>query len=68
MDLDRRRVTKNGRTINLTMKEFDILAVLMENKGRVFTRDMLLDQVLSLIHIYHNHTRGFHQLQKQGMK
>ncbi|PWL42311.1 response regulator transcription factor [Christensenella sp. MSJ-20] len=48
MDLDRRRVTKNGRTINLTMKEFDILAVLMENKGRVFTRDMLLDQVWGL--------------------
>ena len=45
LDMERRRVTRRGEVINLTLKEFDILAVLMENPGRIFTRDMLLDRV-----------------------
>ncbi|MDL2225919.1 response regulator transcription factor [Eubacteriales bacterium OttesenSCG-928-M02] len=45
LDVERRRVTRRGEPISLTMKEFDILTVLMENAGRVFTRDMLLDRV-----------------------
>lgn len=45
VDVARRRVVKNGETIDLTMKEFDLLVILMRNSGRVLTRDALLNQV-----------------------
>lgn len=45
MDPEKRRVTRNAQELNLTMKEFDLLHVLMQNKGRVMTRDALLDKV-----------------------
>nr|WP_122013659.1 response regulator transcription factor [Maliibacterium massiliense] len=45
VDLARRMVTKRGRQVALTAKEFDLLAALMRNRGRVMTRDMLLDSV-----------------------
>ena len=35
----------DGREVNLTRKEFDLLRTLMENKGRVLTREQLLEQV-----------------------
>ncbi|HEY9840006.1 MAG: response regulator transcription factor [Candidatus Sericytochromatia bacterium] len=40
-----RRVMLNGREIELTTTEFDILHILMSNAGRVQTRDMLMNQV-----------------------
>jgi len=36
-------VTVDGSKVELTAKEFDILCLLMENKGRVVTRETLLD-------------------------
>ncbi len=40
------RVVKvDGRTIDLRMKEFDLLLMLAENKGIVFSRERLLDVV-----------------------
>lgn len=40
------RVVKvDGRTIDLRMKEFDLLLMLAENKGMVFSRERLLDVV-----------------------
>ena len=35
----------DGAPLDLTLKEYEILCVLMDNKGRVFTRDQLLDLV-----------------------
>jgi len=35
-------VLVNGQKVILTLKEFDILKILMENRGQVFTRDQLL--------------------------
>ena len=40
-----RRVEVNATTIALTATEFDLLAHLMENPGRVFSRDQLLSEV-----------------------
>ncbi len=34
-----------GELIPLTMKEYDLLKILMENAGRAFTREQLLDRV-----------------------
>ena len=42
---DRRRVTRDGREIELTMKEFDLIVFLMKNPGRVYSRENLLDLV-----------------------
>ena len=45
VDIARHTVTKNGTKIELTAKEFDLLAMLMKNRGKVLTRDSLLDKV-----------------------
>ncbi len=38
-------VTLDGKPVNLTTKEFDILRLLMENRGRVFSREELLEKI-----------------------
>ncbi len=35
----------DGAALDLTVKEFELLRILDENKGRVFTRDQLLDAI-----------------------
>ena len=45
LDLDRRRASLEGTPITLTRREFDLLAALAAEPGRVFTREMLLDRV-----------------------
>ena len=42
---DAREVTVAGATVELTGKEFDLLAYLVENVGIVLSRDQLLDRV-----------------------
>ena len=44
-NLARRTVTKNGKLLDLTMKEFDLLTSLMLAKGRVLNRDQLMEKV-----------------------
>ena len=45
VDTERRSAYKNGVTIELTMKEFDLIEFLMKNPGRVYSRENLLDLV-----------------------
>ena len=45
MDVDRHSVTVKGQGVELTKKEFDLLRHLLENKGRVLSREALLDSV-----------------------
>ena len=45
MDVDRHQVTVRGENVELTKKEFDLLRHLLENKGRVLSRETLLDAV-----------------------
>jgi two-component system alkaline phosphatase synthesis response regulator PhoP len=45
LDVARQRVTKNGKVVELAPKEFSLLHVLLENRGRVVTRQTLLDRV-----------------------
>lgn len=42
---DRHEVSINGKTVELTLKEFDLISFLAKNRGLVFTRDQLLDKV-----------------------
>ncbi|HKF00040.1 MAG TPA: response regulator transcription factor [Actinomycetes bacterium] len=45
VDLPRMRVTVGGRPVELTPTEFQLLATLVREPGRVFTRGQLLDAV-----------------------
>ena len=45
IDFDKRIVTEGGNNINLTSKEYDLLLFLLENKGKAFSRDQILNQV-----------------------
>ena len=43
--VERHEVQENGRLVELTLKEFEVLKYLVENKGIVLTRDQLLGHV-----------------------
>ncbi|HLV58999.1 MAG TPA: response regulator transcription factor [Natronosporangium sp.] len=45
MDVDRHVVTVNGEPVQLPLKEFDLLELLLRNAGRVLTRGQLIDRV-----------------------
>jgi len=45
IDVAGRQVTVDDKSIDLTALEFDILRALAENRGRVLTRDQLLEKV-----------------------
>ena len=45
LDRNAREVSVEGRAVELTTKEFDLLATLLENPGMVVSRDQLLDRV-----------------------
>ena len=45
MDVDRHLVTVAGEPVQLPLKEFDLLELLLRNVGRVLTRGQLIDRV-----------------------
>ena len=45
LDVDTRETTIGGRPVELTPREFDLLAFLMHAPGRVFTRDQIYEGV-----------------------
>jgi two-component system, OmpR family, response regulator RegX3 len=45
MNLDTRSVTKDGEPVQLALKEFELLRMLMEQSGKVVTRTDLMDEV-----------------------
>lgn len=47
LSLDRRskRCTLDGNEVQLTKKEFEILALLLSNRGRIFSREEILERV-----------------------
>ena len=44
IDLVRYQVTYRGKTLTLTSTEFNLLILLAQNRGKVFTRDQILDK------------------------
>jgi DNA-binding winged helix-turn-helix (wHTH) protein len=65
LDLGRFTVQVNGKTVNLTRLEFDLLAYLMQHAHRVVSKDELVCQVIhgvysaesSLIRVHISHLR-----------
>ena len=45
MDVERHVVTVDGRAVQLPLKEFELLEMLLRNAGRVLTRGQLIDRV-----------------------
>ncbi|HKE98148.1 MAG TPA: response regulator transcription factor [Actinomycetes bacterium] len=45
LDPERHEVRVRGELVNLPLKEFELLEVLLENRGRVLTRQTLIDRV-----------------------
>jgi len=45
LDVENFEVRVDGRVVELTYKEFELLRFLMENRGRVFKREQLLDRL-----------------------
>lgn len=45
MDLDRHTVSVSGEQIQMPLKEFELLELLIENVNRVLTRGQIIDRV-----------------------
>lgn len=45
LEISSRRVTLDGKPLQLTPKEFDLLLALMQNRGKVLTRTFLLEAI-----------------------
>lgn len=45
LEISSRRVTLDGKPLQLTPKEFDLLLALMQNRGKVLTRTFLLEKI-----------------------
>jgi two-component system response regulator RegX3 len=45
IDSDRHLVFIRGQEVHLRRKEFELLSLLMENAGRLLTRDVLIDRI-----------------------
>ena len=45
LDLDRKTTTIDGETVNLTRTEFELLRLLLQHRGQVFSRQQIFDAV-----------------------
>ncbi len=57
IDLSKIAVTVKGKTLELTAKEFELLKTLIKARGRVLTRDHLLDTIWGFDHAAEIQTR-----------
>lgn len=60
IDLQRHEARVRGEPVELTAKEFELLAFFARAPGRVFTRAQLLDQVWGYSHSGYEHTVNSH--------
>ena len=56
LDVQRRRVVRGGKVIALSPREFDLLHVLMQEPGRIFSRTELCERVWHRDHQYDTRT------------
>jgi two-component system, OmpR family, response regulator RegX3 len=60
VDTDQRRVFVRGEEVHLRRKEFELLHLLVENAGRVLTRDVLIDRIWGTDYIGDTKTLDVH--------
>ncbi|WP_234121078.1 response regulator transcription factor [Clostridium hydrogenum] len=60
IDFQKHEIIKANEKLDLTLKEFELLEVLIKNKGRVMTRDFLLDKIWGYEYIGETRTVDVH--------
>ncbi|MGL4741235.1 MAG: response regulator transcription factor [Sarcina sp.] len=60
VNLQTREVKKAGIPVDLTLKEFEILKLLIKNKGSIITREVLLDRIWGYEYIGETRTVDVH--------
>ncbi|MBU5484966.1 response regulator transcription factor [Clostridium sp. MSJ-11] len=60
IDFEKHEVLKEGEKIDLTLKEYELLETFIKNKGRVLTRDFLLDKIWGYEYIGETRTVDVH--------
>ena len=60
LNLSEHTVTSSGKRVQLTLKEFEMLRLFMENPGRVFTREQLLSGIWGTDYIGETRTVDVH--------
>ncbi|MGL4654411.1 MAG: response regulator transcription factor [Sarcina sp.] len=60
VNLQTREVRKDGNLVDLTLKEFEILKILLKNKGSIITREVLLDRIWGYEYIGETRTVDVH--------
>ena len=60
LDIESHSVCYQEQVIELTFKEFEILKLLMKNKGRVMTREVLLDRIWGYEYVGETRTVDVH--------
>ena len=60
IDFQKHEVIKADKKVDLTLKEFELIQILIKNKGKVMTRDSLLDKVWGYEYIGETRTVDVH--------
>ncbi|MGG7176066.1 winged helix-turn-helix domain-containing protein [Clostridium paraputrificum] len=60
VDFERHEVIINGEKIDITLKEFELLEILIRNKGKILQRETLLDKVWGYEYIGETRTVDVH--------
>lgn len=60
IDYNKHEIKKNGIKVDLTLKEFELLDHLIKNKGKVLTRDLLLDKIWGYEYVGETRTVDVH--------
>lgn len=60
MDFERHEVFVNANKVDLTLKEFELLCILIKNKGKILKREMLLEKIWGYEYIGETRTVDVH--------
>ena len=60
VEFERHEVFVNGDKVDLTLKEFELLQILIKNKGKILTRETLLDKIWGYEYIGETRTVDVH--------
>lgn len=60
VDLDCRQITRDGKKVVLTLKEYDLLEYLIKNEGIALSRDKLLEEVWDYAYAGNSRTVDIH--------
>ncbi|MBN2440994.1 MAG: response regulator transcription factor, partial [Spirochaetales bacterium] len=60
LDLDKRKILRNDKKLELTVKEFDLLSLFLQNPGRTYSRTDLLSLIWGYQYAGYEHTVNSH--------